>query len=529
MHRRRNFINFLLLVLPLITTVAYSQTLKLEAVPNEYIVAYKPGMNPKIISSKGETDPVLKTARETLVKVTFKEKSSAVNRQALLKSSGILWIEPNYRVVGDPREADFNDPLLSEQLHHNLMENSLAWDIEQGTEDIVVAVTDDGVDIQHEDLTGQIWKNPNEVANNGIDDDQNGYVDDTYGYDFSADDNNVDPQGGSHGTHVAGIIVGSANNRKGIVGVAPKVKVMPIRFYGSGDWTSAVIAASYAYAADNGARIITTSFNIDIWVGNRVFETAVQYAYDRGLLHFNSAGNGYEANPKRQHFEQLMLTCSTIADNNKNDQKSTFSNYGLGVDLCAPGGGGALGILSSIPGNRYSRKSGTSMASPNAAAVAALIWSQHPQWSRDQVAAQLTGTADSIDTINPRYAGLLGSGRVNSFKALTTEAPAPRIHGVKGLTNGTTTAKVDGIVLSTKQILDPHTVNNLNNFELRKLANGESIKLTAEKPYRVGTQEFKLKVKSLASGKYQFRASPKIVDPFGRPIEEFILNFTVSK
>ncbi len=189
-----------------------------------------------------------------------------------------------------------------------------------------------------------------------------------------------------------------------------------------GAWTSTVIFNSYKYATDNGAKIISTSYNIDSFAADPTFASALDYAYTRGVLHFNSAGNNSQLNPPRQAFDQLVFVASTES----NDAKSSFSNYGYGTDISAPGGA----IYATLPGDTYGTMSGTSMSTPNAAAVAALIWSAHPTWTRDQVAAQIMGTADNIDAVNPSYAGNLGSGRANAFRAVTESIVAPRFKGL---------------------------------------------------------------------------------------------------
>ena len=144
------------------------------------------------------------------------------------KSDDTLWLSPIQAIEGDPRESD---PQIGEQLHHAPMQNFEAWQIEEGSEEIVVAVTDDGVDIHHPDLKNRIWINDREIPGNGKDDDGNGYIDDVKGWDFS--DNDADPsQGANHGTHVAGIIVAEKGNNVGLAGTAPNVRVMPLRFYG---------------------------------------------------------------------------------------------------------------------------------------------------------------------------------------------------------------------------------------------------------------------------------------------------------
>ena len=312
------------------------------------------------------------------------------------------------------------------------MQNDLAWNTTLGDSSVIVAVTDDGVDLDHEDLAANIWVNTAEVGGvAGVDDDGNGYIDDFNGWDFSSGDNDPNPVGtppDSHGTHVAGIVAAATNNATGVAGTAGGATIMPVRFYGSGAWTSTVIFDSYTYATDNGADIITTSYNINGWVGDPTFTAGVQYAYDQGVLHFNSAGNGNELNPARQAFQQLVLVASTTSS----DARSSFSNYGYGVDVAAPGSS----IFSTLPNDTYGTKSGTSMAAPNAAGVAALIWSANPSWTRDQVAAQLMATADNIDALNPGYEGLLGSGRVNSYRAVTETLAPPLIEDILGLPPG---------------------------------------------------------------------------------------------
>lgn len=343
----------------------------------------------------------------------------------------ILWVAPNrrYPLDWDPREGLRNsareDPLLGAQRHHAVIGSVAAWDLggTQGHGDITVAVTDDGFDLDHEDLRESLWRNPGEVAANDEDDDGNGYVDDVFGYDFV--DHDADPSaeaGAYHGTHVAGLVAAQGGNGRGGAGVAPKVRVMPLRFYGMGQpWTSAMIAEAYGYAADQGARILTTSYNIDGWVGDPVFAAAIEYVRARGVLHFNSAGNFALKDPPRQAFTSLILVCSTIADGEDDDRLSDFSNYGSGIDLCAPGGGGREGILSTIPQDRYDRQHGTSMAAPIAAGVAALLLSVSPELTADRARQLLLDSAERIDVLNPGFEGLMGAGRVDALRVVQSQ------------------------------------------------------------------------------------------------------------
>jgi len=333
---------------------------------------------------------------------------------------------PNYAYYGNYMESDIksdmNDILLVDQFHHTMIESRKAWQISMGSEEVIVAVTDNEFELDHDDLQGSWWANTKEIAGNGIDDDGNGYIDDVYGWDFIAQDNDVDvTDQGTHGTHVTGIIAAQANNQIGVVGIAPNVKVMPLRWYGDeGRWTSAVVAETYYYAVNNGAHIITTSYNIDGLSTDQVYLDAVQFITDNGVLLFNSAGNSNEKNPARQKVEDVILVCSVKSKSaSKADVKSRFSNYGTGIDICAPGDP----ILATVQGrylgnSRYGSLEGTSMAAPAAAAVAALILSENPNFSREEVLNKLYKSVDNIDGKNRKYKGLLGAGRINVFKAV---------------------------------------------------------------------------------------------------------------
>jgi subtilisin family serine protease len=222
----------------------------------------------------------------------------------LSKNDRVLWSSPNFIYAGaDPREFIPNDPSYGSQYHHTRMQNHLAWDTTLGNLAIKIGVIDDGVLLTHSNLQPNIWVNPGEVAGNVVDDDNNGYVDDVNGWHFSSANNNPNPNGtgNDHGTHVAGITAGRTNNAIGMASTAGGSTIGPLQFYaGTSSWTAAIISETYQYAADNGFQIVTTSYNVDGWVGDPVFTTGLQYMYDAGVLHFNSAGNNSQLNPPRQ-------------------------------------------------------------------------------------------------------------------------------------------------------------------------------------------------------------------------------------
>lgn len=335
---------------------------------------------------------------------------------------------PNFTYYGDYLEKNLeewnpDDPMFGDQYHHVMIKSSKAWSKTRGSKEIIVAVTDNEFEMDHDDLTGQWWVNEGEIPNNGIDDDNNGYVDDINGWDFIERGPNPDHDDGpSHGTHVAGIIAAKGNNGVGVIGVAPKVKIMPLRWYGEGRrWNSALILETYLYAVNNGAKIINTSYNIDNVVDDQAYLEAIKYIVKNDVLLFNSAGNNSRKNPPRQIIEEIVLVCSVQTKKGRNsDRVSRFSNFGTGIDVCAPGDP----ILAPVQGryqgkSRYGELRGTSMASPIAAGIAALIWSDNPNFSAQEVREKLEETADDIQRNNrSRYKGLIGKGRVNAFKAV---------------------------------------------------------------------------------------------------------------
>lgn len=440
----------------------------------------------------------------------------------------VLWSSPNFSYDGpDPRELTPNDPSYGSQYHHTLMKNNLAWDITLGNPAIKIGVTDDGVDRPHVDLNPNIWVNPGEIAGNSVDDDGNGFIDDINGWDFSSNNNDPNPNGANdHGTHVAGIAAGRTNNGIGIAGTAGLATIVPMQFYlGTSGWTAAIINTTYRYAADNHFQIVTTSYNVDSWVGDAVFLGGLQYMYDGGVLHFNSAGNNNELNPARQIFDQSIFVSST----DSGDIKSSFSNYGTGVDVAAPGSN----IFSTILSNGYGTKSGTSMSTPNAAGAAALIWGANPGWNRDQVAARLLFYADNIDGLNPTYAGLLGTGRVNPFASISNALPAPRVKSLTGLPaagSTSTTWNFNSFTVAFNQIMDPASVNNSGSFVLREagpdgtFGNGDDrlVGLTAAESYMIGNNQltFSINGAPLEPGKYQLSlVSGGLQNPFGTDLD----------
>lgn len=314
-----------------------------------------------------------------------------------------------------------NDPMSDQQWALDKVKASEAWQYTRGDPSIVVAITDTGINWGHEDLKDQIWENPAELEGNGIDDDNNGYIDDIRGWDFFAKDNNPEDETSAgrnpgHGTHCAGIVGAKGNNQVGISGMAQEVTLMPVRFLGadgSGDLMGAV--KSIDYAVTNNADIISASWGAAVTREQiaPVLE-AIERARDKGIIFVAAASNdgknndGYEVYPANAGFDNVI----TVAASGPTDAKPSWSNYGRGkVDLAAPG----ENIYSTLPSG-YGKLSGTSMATPLVSGLVALVLSYAKQIGVEitptEVKALLSATGDVVDIETA------SSRRVNAGAAL---------------------------------------------------------------------------------------------------------------
>ncbi|MEB3357297.1 MAG: S8 family peptidase [Synechococcales bacterium] len=293
-----------------------------------------------------------------------------------------------------------------------------AWEISTGA-GVVVAVIDSGVDYTHPDLAANLWVNPGEIANNGIDDDGNGYVDDVHGYDFANNDGDPMDDNG-HGTHVAGTIAAVGNNNQGIVGVAPNAQIMALKFLaadGSGSTFDAIQAVEYAVLM--GADITNNS-----WGGgafSRALSDAIATAGNAGQLFVAAAGNSQNNNDAFLSFpaSYSLDAVISVAASTRQDRLAAFSNFGqMTVDLAAPGDG----IYSTLPGGQYGTLSGTSMAAPHVAGVAALVWAADPSLTALEVKQRILDHVDLLPALTPVT---LTGGRLNAYAALNVAPPAP--------------------------------------------------------------------------------------------------------
>jgi subtilisin family serine protease len=359
----------------------------------------------------------------------------------------------------DPK-LTVNDTRFAEQWHyHNTGQQSgtvdcdidlpEAWDIERGNNQIIVAVQDMGLQLNHPDLAGNIWS--------GI------------GYDFKNMDATI--EAGDHGCHTGGTISAVTNNNTGVSGIAggtgsgDGVRLMSVQVYGADGSGGGNTNLPYIYSADNGAAISQNSW------GYTTVGSYSQLVLD-GIDYFNANGGGSvlsggltifaagNSNASGSWYPGCYSGAMAVAATNNKDIRSYYSNYDTWVEVSAPGGETnsvtARGVLSCISGSTYAFYQGTSMACPHTSGVAALIISLAPGvFTNTEVRNIIKSTTDPIDALNPTYAGKLGTGRVNAYKALLETQ-----NQMSGVLNPKT---FSGTAASTTQINLAWTKNDANN------------------------------------------------------------------
>lgn len=416
----------------LISNAAAGQSGRPAFVPNELLVRYQERTPASLADHVRRFG--LSVVRQfhvvPVVQVRLPAGSDPLETAALLtREPGVRYAEPNYyrypaAVPNDPFfglqwaldnrgqtvqggggtvDADINAPE--------------AWD--RATSGAVVAVIDTGVHHSHSDLSVNIWFNPGEIAGNGLDDDANGFIDDSIGWDFGDNDNDpADPDG--HGTAVAGIIGAAANNGTGIAGVSWSGKVMPLKFMDrAGFQTVATEIAAIQYARAMGVRVVNCSF------GGEGFSRAEKDAIEAtNAIFVCSAGNSGADNDVSPEYPAAYGSANilSVAASNQDDSLAYFSNFGANtVHVAAPG----VNLLTTTPGG-YGYFTGTSASAPVVSGIASLMFGLNGSLDATSVASLIKSSADP----KPGLAGLLTTGaRVNAQAALAATAspaiPAP--------------------------------------------------------------------------------------------------------
>ena len=293
-----------------------------------------------------------------------------------------------------------------------------AWATTTGDDDIIVAVLDSGVDYNHVDLQHNIWVRAENIKQ--YEDSELGSIEDVHGY--NAVDNTGDPMDeNGHGTHCAGIIGAEGGNEIGISGVNWKVKIMPLKFMnasGFGTSKSAIEAINYVIdrkRAGVNVRIISASWGTKL--RSRALEDVIRKAYEEGILFVAASGNDSLSTDLLPQYpaNYNLGNVISVAALNRQDELASFSNYGVkSVHIAAPG----ANILSTWLGNEYEEHSGTSMATPMASGIAALVLSKRPDLSVEELRSVLLNSVDKLPSLNGKVAT---GGRINAAKAVGAE------------------------------------------------------------------------------------------------------------
>ncbi len=346
---------------------------------------------------------------------------------------GINLDDPNGSATSEPRLRESNsnanlpnDPLFNEQWAlNNSGQNGgksnadikalLAWEKNKGSNEVVIAVLDTGVDYTHPDLLANMWTRPDNVPQ--YKDDELGTFNDFHG--FNGTDNQGDPMDeNGHGTHCSGIIGAEGDNNEGIAGINWNVSIMPLKFMGRGGFGStkdAIEAINYAIDRKrNGVNVRVISASWGSTANSKALEDAIRAAGEEGILFVAAAGNNGTNNDRSPHYPSNydLPNVISVAASDFKDEMASFSNFGVKtVHIAAPG----KGIVSTWLNDDYREASGTSMATPYVAGVAALIVANEPNISVENLRAKVLKSIDKIDSLNGKVES---GGRINAAKAL---------------------------------------------------------------------------------------------------------------
>ena len=411
MNKKTLFGSLSLLIVLFSTPFAYGNT----RLSNGFIIKYKNSAS----LEKFSACPIIKLNCSRIKKLNMEVVETLP--PGIENNKHVEYYEPNYiyHALTAP-----SDNLYYQQWALQKIMAEKAWEISQGSTDVIVGVVDTGIDYTHSDIKDQMWVNDNPGPDNDI-----------YGANFVVTNDQTpaqylslkgDPKDDhGHGTHCAGVI-GAAHNGEGTVGINPHIRLMALKFLsadGSGDLNGAVNAITYG--VDHGAKVLSNS-----WGGgpySKALEDAISYAKDRGVLFVAAAGNEYNNNdstptyPASYKLDNIIAVAATDSSDNKAD----FSNFGLSVHIAAPG----VDIISTILNGGYEKMSGTSMAAPHVSGAAALLLAAEPTLTFSDVKQRIIETSDYIPSLESKT---LNAGRLNLANMLLNykpERPLPPSEG----------------------------------------------------------------------------------------------------
>lgn len=462
-------------------------------VPDEILVKFKPGAKvgkqDKVIKGNGLSQKKeIKQLGIKVLKVAPQDREKVI--ASLKNNKAIDFVEQNGYMYATQtptatQGAIPNDSLYSQQWGMAMIKAPDAWKISTSSPSIKIAILDTGVDESHEDLIGKVLSRVN-------------YTDSTTTSDIKG-----------HGTHVSGVTSALTNNNKGIAGVGGSSSLLNVKVLGdggTGTWDG--VANGIVWAADNGANIINMSLGGTF--NAATVESAVNYAWNKGVLIVAAAGNNGSTTP---HYPAYYTNSIAVAATDSNDQIASFSNRGDWVDVAAPG----AVILSSVPGNRYESWGGTSMATPFVAGLAGLLWSQITDsnangFKNDEVRKCIQDNTDNIG-----IAGI-GSGRINAYK--TVQCGIPPTPPDTLIPTVAVISPLNGVIVSGEISVDVSAFDNVAVAQVELFLDGLSYAIDNSAPY-----SFYLDTNDLTSSEHALMARAQ--DLAGNTGTSSTITFTV--
>jgi thermitase len=421
MDKKFIFVVCVVLIFSVVATGAFAQNPNLseanrsplaDHVPGEILIRFSAGMNAAQAANKmAELGVTQKRAIPAIKVLLVKLPPGLSVEEAIERFSnrpGVEFVEPNYILQIDAvTQEEITDQWALEKI-----EAVQAWSTFTDPQKIPItlATVDTGIDPTHYDLASNMWFNSGEIPGNGLDDDNNGYIDDSWGWDFVNNDN--DPfDDNLHGTAVSSVMAGDLDG-EGVAGVCPWCQVMAVKVMGAnGTGTLDVVANGIVYAADKNAQVINLS--LAGTVGMETLENAVDYAWGQGALVVAGAGN---AGTNAPMFPAGYANAMAVASTGESDYHSCFSNYADDyISVAAPG----ENILVAVPNQGYGVGSGTSLSSPLVAGLGGLLFSQDQGRTNSEVKTIIENTA--VDLSPQGVDAAFGYGRINAFRAVTND------------------------------------------------------------------------------------------------------------